>query len=209
MHLLESRFERWAPALCTSTRSEGSDPLQGARLLFDLGAHLVDQARVLLGPVATVAAERQRRRPGSRVDDNVLVSWVHAAGARSHLWAGALLALPVEPASPCECCRLSNSGRVVALAPPPDSSVEEVMCNLVERLSYRLGWKTAWGVATKGKISASGKGEAGSGVLVTAVPDDVDVVSRRHPDVQRRSPPDGDSGRQPVGDRQVLAGDRG
>jgi len=94
VHRLESRFERWAPALRASSWREDPDPQQGAGLLLDLGAHLVDQARVLLGPVVTVSAELQRWRPGSRVDDDVLVSCGHAGGARSHLWASALSALP-------------------------------------------------------------------------------------------------------------------
>lgn len=96
VHRLESRFERWAPALRTSSWREDPEPAQGAGLLLDLGAHLVDQARVLLGPVVAVTAEIDRRRPGSRVDDDVLVSCTHAGGARSHLWASAVAPLPAS-----------------------------------------------------------------------------------------------------------------
>jgi predicted dehydrogenase len=72
----ESRFERFTP-----------DPGPGAAgggTLLDFGAHLVDQALVLLGPVATVYAEWRVRESG--LDDDVFVALTHTSGARSHLY---------------------------------------------------------------------------------------------------------------------------
>ncbi|WP_092199054.1 Gfo/Idh/MocA family protein [Blastococcus tunisiensis] len=72
----ESRFERMAP---------GTGPgASGGGTLLDFGSHLVDQALVLLGPVASVYAEWRLREDG--LDDDVFVSLTHAGGARSHLW---------------------------------------------------------------------------------------------------------------------------
>ncbi|UOY03084.1 Gfo/Idh/MocA family protein [Blastococcus sp. PRF04-17] len=72
----ESRFERLAP---------GDGPgAAGGGTLRDFGAHLVDQALVLLGPVASVYAEWRLRDNG--LDDDVFVALTHRSGARSHLW---------------------------------------------------------------------------------------------------------------------------
>jgi predicted dehydrogenase len=72
----ESRFERLSP-----------DPGPGAAgggTVLDFGAHLVDQALVLLGPVTSVYAEWRLRESG--LDDDVFMALEHAGGARSHLW---------------------------------------------------------------------------------------------------------------------------
>ncbi|MDO9407986.1 Gfo/Idh/MocA family oxidoreductase [Patulibacter sp.] len=75
---LESRFERHAP---------GDGPgVAGGGTLLDFGAHLVDQALVLLGPVLSVYAELRERDSG--LDDDVFVALTHEGGARSHLWGG-------------------------------------------------------------------------------------------------------------------------
>ncbi len=71
----ESRFERFTP-------DPGPAPAGGGTLL-DFGSHLVDQALVLLGPVAAVYAEWRVREGG--LDDDVFVALTHANGARSHL----------------------------------------------------------------------------------------------------------------------------
>jgi predicted dehydrogenase len=72
----ESRFERYAP--------ERGPGRSGSGTLLDFGAHLVDQALVLLGPVETVYAERRTRESG--LDDDVFVALRHSGGALSHLW---------------------------------------------------------------------------------------------------------------------------
>jgi predicted dehydrogenase len=85
----ESRFERWRLEARAGWR--GSDaPDQAGGLLFDLGSHLIDQAVVLFGPVATVYAELDRRRPGSVVDDDAFVAMTHRSGVRSHVWLSIL-----------------------------------------------------------------------------------------------------------------------
>ena len=81
----ESRFERWNPTPRVGWRESG-DPAEAGGLLYDLGAHLVDQALQLFGPVRAVYAEVDRRRPGVAADDDVFVALAHASGTRAHLW---------------------------------------------------------------------------------------------------------------------------
>src|SRR5450755_582495 len=85
----ESRFERWRPVAGSGWRESGS-PSDAGGLLFDLGAHLIDQALVLFGPVTHVYAEVDRRRAGVQADDDVFVALTHASGVRSHLWCSAI-----------------------------------------------------------------------------------------------------------------------
>ncbi|MET8529241.1 Gfo/Idh/MocA family oxidoreductase [Micromonospora sp. NPDC005172] len=87
----ESRFERFRPAIKPGWRElAGTEEAGGA--LFDLGAHLVDQAVQLFGAVERVYAEVDRRRAGAQVDDDAFVALTHANGVRSHLWMGAITA---------------------------------------------------------------------------------------------------------------------
>ena len=76
VHRFESRFERYAP-------SNGPGRSGGGTLL-DFGAHLVDQALTLLGPVESVHAEARTRDSG--LDDDVFMALRHVNGAVSHLW---------------------------------------------------------------------------------------------------------------------------
>ncbi|WP_200214637.1 Gfo/Idh/MocA family protein [Micromonospora coerulea] len=85
----ESRFERWRPAIKPGWR-ESAAPGEAGGALFDLGAHLVDQAVQLFGPVEQVYAEVDRRRPGAEVDDDAFVALTHTGGVRSHLWMSAV-----------------------------------------------------------------------------------------------------------------------
>ena len=83
-HRLESRFERWRPTPKGGWREEGpAEDLPG--LLYDLGAHLVDQALHLLGPVDRVFASVRRVRPGVAADDDTQVVLEHVSGAVSIL----------------------------------------------------------------------------------------------------------------------------
>ncbi len=91
IHRFESRFERWNPVPRAGWRESG-DPEEAGGLLFDLGAHLVDQALQLFGPVRSVYAELDRRRAGVAVDDDAFVALEHASGVRSHLWMSKLAA---------------------------------------------------------------------------------------------------------------------
>jgi predicted dehydrogenase len=72
----ESRFERYAP--------DNGPGESGGGTLLDFGAHLVDQALVLLGPAESVYAEARTRESG--LDDDVFVALRHVNGAISHLW---------------------------------------------------------------------------------------------------------------------------
>jgi predicted dehydrogenase len=87
----ESRFERWRPEVAGRWRESGA-PEDAGGLLNDLGSHLVDQAVYLFGPVTSVYAELDRRRPGAEVDDDAFVALAHASGVRSHLWMSAVAA---------------------------------------------------------------------------------------------------------------------
>jgi predicted dehydrogenase len=84
----ESRYERWVPEIWDNWREFGA-PEEAGGLLYDLGAHLVDQALQLFGPVRSVYAELDLRRPGVQVDDDVFLALTHENGVRSHLWANA------------------------------------------------------------------------------------------------------------------------
>jgi predicted dehydrogenase len=71
----ESRFERFDPV--------PGPPASGGGSLRDFGAHLVDQALLLFGPVTRVYAELRGRR---ELDDDFFVALHHAGGVTSHLW---------------------------------------------------------------------------------------------------------------------------
>ena len=72
----ESRFERFTP-----DRRPGAS---GGGTLLDFGSHLVDQALLLMGPVAAVYAEWRLGDDG--LDDDVFLALTHTGGGRSHLW---------------------------------------------------------------------------------------------------------------------------
>ena len=72
----ESRFERFTP-----TRGPGTS---GGGTLLDFGSHLVDQALLLMGPVASVYAEWRLGDDGP--DDDFFIALTHTGGGRSHLW---------------------------------------------------------------------------------------------------------------------------
>ncbi len=89
----ESRFERWRPAVRPDAWRERSEAEEAGGLLFDLGAHLIDQAVQLFGTPTHVYAEVDRRRPGAGVDDDTFVALEHPNGVRSHLWMNVLAAI--------------------------------------------------------------------------------------------------------------------
>ena len=89
----ESRLERWRPMPTRGWR-ESAERHDAGGLLYDLGSHLVDQALHLFGPVNSVYAELDQRRPGAGVEDDVFLALTHVSGIRSHLWASALAAHP-------------------------------------------------------------------------------------------------------------------
>jgi scyllo-inositol 2-dehydrogenase (NADP+) len=87
----ESRFEWWKPEVAKSWKAE-STVSEGGGILYDLGAHLIDQALILFGSVDDVYAEVATRREGGAADDDAFVSLHHASGVRSHLWMNGLAA---------------------------------------------------------------------------------------------------------------------
>jgi predicted dehydrogenase len=88
----ESRFERWRPAPRPGARREQAGSDEAGGVLFDLGAHLIDQALALFGPVVAVYAEVETRQADLEVDDDAFVALTHASGVRSHLWASHMAA---------------------------------------------------------------------------------------------------------------------
>jgi predicted dehydrogenase len=87
----ESRFERWAPAV-TKPWKAAATAGDGGGVLFDLGAHLVDQALQLFGPAAVTHAELATHRPGGASDDDAFLALRHNSGVTSHLWMNLLCA---------------------------------------------------------------------------------------------------------------------
>ena len=93
VHRFESRMDRWRippkPGWC---RPDARERAEG--ILHDLGTHLIDQALVLFGPVATVYAEMDRRAPEIVTEDDVFLSLEHVGGVRSHLYMSTRAGLP-------------------------------------------------------------------------------------------------------------------
>ncbi len=136
MSRFESRFERWRPVPRAGWKEQPGEA-QGTGLLHDLGSHLIDQALVLFGPVTSVYAEGDRRRPGAAVDDDVFVALTHASGVRSHLWASAVIASP------------GPRMRILGLAGSctiPDSDPQEAQLTHGLR-PHEPGWGRAGGAA--------------------------------------------------------------
>ncbi|MFC5929630.1 oxidoreductase [Cryobacterium melibiosiphilum] len=85
----ESRFEWFKPGQGKAWKAVAT-PREGGGVLYDLGAHLLDQALVLFGPVEDVYAEVLTRQPGGPADDDTFVALRHASGVHSHLWMNGL-----------------------------------------------------------------------------------------------------------------------
>ena len=85
----ESRFEWFKPGQGKAWKAAAT-PREGGGVLYDLGAHLLDQALLLFGPVEDVRAEVLTRQPGGAADDDTFVALRHASGVHSHLWMNGL-----------------------------------------------------------------------------------------------------------------------
>jgi scyllo-inositol 2-dehydrogenase (NADP+) len=83
----ESRFDRFIPVVLSDRWRESAASSDAGGLLLDFGPHLVDQARLLGGPVRRVYAELDIRRPGAVVEDDIQLNLEHCGGLRSQLWA--------------------------------------------------------------------------------------------------------------------------
>jgi scyllo-inositol 2-dehydrogenase (NADP+) len=62
----ESQFNRFRPELKNSWKET---PVGGSGILYDLGAHLIDQALDLFGLPLAVTADIRKQRPGTQADD--------------------------------------------------------------------------------------------------------------------------------------------
>jgi predicted dehydrogenase len=90
----ESAFERWRPQVDSERWRERPDSEAAGGVLFDLGAHLIDQALWLFGPAELAHADVRVERPGAQVDDDACIGLVHDSGVRSCLRASLTTALP-------------------------------------------------------------------------------------------------------------------
>lgn len=91
---LESRFERYRPVVRPTAWRERTPLAEGGGLLWDLGSHLIDQARLLFGPPVQVYAELPYRRAGAIVDDDTFVALTFESGITAHLWMSVTTRLP-------------------------------------------------------------------------------------------------------------------
>ena len=85
IHRFESRFGSFKPAPRGTWRESAEPELLGG-MLYDLGAHLVDQAIRLLGPVTSVITHaRHVRTEEDLADDDAVFITHHASGAVGYL----------------------------------------------------------------------------------------------------------------------------
>ncbi|MFY0991076.1 oxidoreductase [Halomonas sp. C05BenzN] len=87
---LESRFDRFRPTVTDRWR-ERHRP--GGGIWYDLGPHLIDQARALFGMPRAILLELASSREGAEVDDDFLCL-LEYDGLRVTLQAGSLVAEP-------------------------------------------------------------------------------------------------------------------
>jgi predicted dehydrogenase len=142
----ESRFERFDP--------EPGPPSAGGGTLLDFGSHLVDQALVLLGPVASVYAEWRLGggHGGSRgLDDDVFVALTHENGTHSHLWGS------WSQAAPGSRFRVSGTEAAYEVGGPMDGQEAALLAG---RTPATEGER--WGVEPRerwGRLVRGGEGE--------------------------------------------------
>ena len=91
VHRLESRFERLRVEPKLNWR-ESADPADLGGVLLDFGAHLVDQALELLGPVTHVMAYARSLRDPDGADDDMQIVLTHAGGGLSLLFGSQVAA---------------------------------------------------------------------------------------------------------------------
>lgn len=87
----ESRFEWWKPDRGPSWKTTATIA-EGGGILYDLGAHLIDQALQLFGDAVVVYREIFTRRANAAADDDAFVVLQHESGVRSQLWMNGLAA---------------------------------------------------------------------------------------------------------------------
>lgn len=87
----ESRFEWWRPEGFGNWRDTAA-LTEGGGILHDLGAHLIDQAIQLFGPVAESYGETDNHGHPDGADTEAFVSLRHESGVRSRLWMNGMAA---------------------------------------------------------------------------------------------------------------------
>lgn len=87
----ESRFEWWRPEGFGNWRDTAA-LTEGGGILHDLGAHLIDQAIQLFGPVAESYGETANHGHPDGADTEAFVSLLHESGVRSRLWMNGMAA---------------------------------------------------------------------------------------------------------------------
>ncbi|MFK4297340.1 scyllo-inositol 2-dehydrogenase (NADP+) [Arthrobacter sp. GAS37] len=88
----ESRFEWWRPEGFGNWRDSAS-VAEGGGILHDLGAHLIDQAIQLFGPVEDCYGETANHgQHPAGADTEAFVSLLHTSGVRSRLWMNGMAA---------------------------------------------------------------------------------------------------------------------
>lgn len=83
VYRFESHFDRWRPEPRVGWKNDRA--VAAAGLLYDIGPHLIDQALLLFGPVATVYAEQRALRAATKVIDDAYLVLEHVSGVSSHL----------------------------------------------------------------------------------------------------------------------------
>ncbi len=84
VHRFDSRLERMRVVPKDGWRNSTAPEDMGG-MLYDLGAHVVDQALQLMGPVTSVMAAVRTVRPVDGTDDDVVLVLEHVSGAISQL----------------------------------------------------------------------------------------------------------------------------
>jgi len=89
----ESRFE-WISSRPRPAWKSGTPGARGGGVAYDIGAHLLDQAIQLFGPVveSEVYGELLSHRSGGVNDDDSFIALTHVSGVRSHLGMSSLVA---------------------------------------------------------------------------------------------------------------------
>lgn len=87
----EARYDRFRPALRSNAWREHAVP--GAGILYDLGAHLIDQALQLFGLPQSIRADVRTQRPGAGADDFFELVLDYPS-LRVALYSGMLVRLP-------------------------------------------------------------------------------------------------------------------
>lgn len=87
----ELRWERWRPVPKTRWREQVT-PEEGGGLLLDLHTHLIDQAVIMHGPVATVYAELAAWTTVG--EDDTFVALRHTSGYSTHIAATSVAGAP-------------------------------------------------------------------------------------------------------------------